>query len=131
VAGACLLAACSGGPAGPQEIRLNAKEFGFSPTRFEVTAGQPVHLTLHNGGALEHDFSVMEIPVTLHSEGDPMAGHEMEGMEEEPALHMVAAAGEDSTLEFTPTKPGTYEFFCGVPGHKGSGMTGTLVVNPP
>jgi len=44
---------------------------------------------------------------------------------------MVAAIGATNTMEFTPTKPGTHEFFCAVPGHKDAGMKGTLVVKAP
>jgi uncharacterized cupredoxin-like copper-binding protein len=38
---------------------------------------------------------------------------------------------QTSTLDFTPTKPGTYEFFCTVAGHKDAGMVGTLIVKAP
>jgi uncharacterized cupredoxin-like copper-binding protein len=39
--------------------------------------------------------------------------------------------GQAGTLEFTPTKPGTYEFICTVPGHKEAGMVGALIVKAP
>jgi uncharacterized cupredoxin-like copper-binding protein len=32
-------------------------------------------------------------------------------------------------IEFTPSQPGEYEFFCSVPGHKEAGMRGTMVVS--
>ena len=38
--------------------------------------------------------------------------------------------GGSGTLEFTPTEPGEYEYYCTVPGHKEAGMLGTLVVEP-
>ncbi len=44
---------------------------------------------------------------------------------------MAALMGQTNTIEFTPTKPGTYEFFCTVAGHKEAGMVGTLVVKAP
>jgi uncharacterized cupredoxin-like copper-binding protein len=55
----------------------------------------------------------------------------MSGMTETPDLHLPVAMGTTSSLEFTPTKPGTYEFECTVPGHKEAGMRGTLVVKAP
>ena len=58
-------------------------------------------------------------------------GHDMGGLSEEPELHMAAAGGQSATLEFTPSKPGTYEFWCTVSGHKEAGMNGTLVVQAP
>ena len=33
-----------------------------------------------------------------------------------------------ATLRFTPTEPGTYQFFCAKHGHAKKGMTGEIVV---
>jgi uncharacterized cupredoxin-like copper-binding protein len=115
-------------------LTLEAKEFQFSPTTLEVVAGQPVKLTLTNSGTLQHDFNIMEIPLegTPQSTGGmdhDMAG--MAGMGDQPALHIAVMNGQSGTLEFTPTKPGTYEFWCTVEGHKDSGMVGSLVVTAP
>jgi len=60
-----------------------------------------------------------------------LLAHDMGDMDEQPALHMAAANGTSATIEFTPTKPGTYTFFCTVAGHKAAGMTGTLTVTAP
>ena len=131
--GALLLGAC-GGPAQPQEIGLTAQGMTYVPSWVEVDAGTPVKLTLVNEDALEHDFSILEIPVASVSEADPMsAEHEMEMGESamEPVLHVAAEAGATNHVSFTPTKPGSYEFYCTVPGHKEAGMVGTLVVNAP
>ncbi len=50
----------------------------------------------------------------------------------ESASHSVVGAtptfkGESKTLTIT-LKPGTYKFYCSVPGHRMAGMEGTLVV---
>jgi plastocyanin len=50
----------------------------------------------------------------------------------ESSSHAVVGAtptfkGESKTLTLT-LKPGTYKFFCSVPGHRMAGMEGTLVV---
>jgi len=144
-AGMLLLGACASRPQ-PQEITLTAKTMTYDPSTFEATAGVPVELTFVNQDALEHDFSVLEIPVESVSEADPMsAEHEMQmgaggepvlhvAAEEmgaaalDPVLHVAAEPGATNNLTFTPTKPGTYEFFCTVPGHKDAGMVGTMVV---
>jgi uncharacterized cupredoxin-like copper-binding protein len=112
-----------------QEVTVEAVDLAFTPITVEVPAGQPVKLTLQNNGALEHDFSVMEIEVEgVHEE----AGEHDEGSEHtmtvDPELHVAAAAGTAGTVEFTAGHPGTYEFFCSVPGHKEAGMVGRLIV---
>ena len=46
----------------------------------------------------------------------------------EPKLHVAAGTGGKATLTFTPSKPGTYEYYCSVAGHKEAGMVGILTV---
>lgn len=131
LAAALLLAACASST-GPQEIKLSAKAMQYQPASFEVMAGQPVRLTFRNDDVVEHDLSVMEFPMShMAATQEPMAGHDMGEMTVEPELHMASAAGGTGMLEFTPSKPGTYEFFCTVAGHKEAGMVGTLTVRAP
>lgn len=132
VVGAALLAACSSGPE-PMEVTLQAAEFSFEPSRVEVMAGQQVTITMENIGTVEHDFVIQEIPVEQSAAGSEQAtpGHTMDEMEVEPAVHMGAMPGMNSSVTFVPTKPGTYEFFCAIPGHKEAGMVGTLDVREP
>lgn len=128
---ALVLAACSTS-SGPQEIKLEARVMQYQPATIEVVAGRPVKLTFTNNDTVEHDFSIMEIPMEMTgATAEPMPGHDMSGMSTEPQLHMAAAMGATNSLEFTPTKPGTYEFICTVAGHKEAGMKGTLVVKEP
>jgi plastocyanin len=130
---ALALTACSGSQSrvGSTVLSLKAQGMKYNPATLEVTAGQPVTITFENADSVEHDFSILEIPVVIQATAEPMEGHDMGNMSMDPQLHMVAAAGGTATLEFTPSKPGTYEFFCTVPGHKEAGMVGTLVVNAP
>lgn len=131
---AAVLAACSGSSASaqPVEIMLQASGMTYQPATIEVTAGQPVKLTFQNADALEHDFSIMEIPMEMMgATQEAMPGHDMSGMADEPELHVAAMMNQSATLEFTPSKPGTYEFYCTVAGHKDAGMVGTLVVKEP
>ncbi len=132
-----LLAACS--TAGPEEFStaelwLTTTDLAFSTNRLEVTAGQSVKITLNNEGALEHDFSIMAMPHIgeIHAESNQMAGatmsHDMSSMDEQPEIHMVVASGGSSTIEFTPSTAGEYEFFCTIAGHREAGMRGVLVV---
>ena len=131
---ALALAACSGSStsSGPQEIALEASAMKYSPATIEVMAGQPVKLTFNNKDSVEHDFSIMEFPIeSMGATPVPMAGHDMGSMTTDPQLHMAVAMGSSGMMEFTPSKPGTYEFFCTVPGHKEAGMVGTMIVKSP
>ena len=104
----------------------------FQPTSIEVVAGQPVVLTFNNMDVIDHDFSIMEIPMlNMTSTSEPVAGHAMGHTAGEPELHMAVMMRKSGTLNFTPTKPGAYEFYCTVAGHKEAGMVGTLVVKAP
>jgi uncharacterized cupredoxin-like copper-binding protein len=135
---AFVLSACGGSQEAPvatgadadhQEVTVEAVDLAFTPGTVEVAAGQPVKLTLQNNGALEHDFSIMEIEVEgVHEEAGEHEDGAEHTMTEEPELHVAAAAGTAGTLEFTANHAGTYEFFCSVTGHKEAGMVGTLVV---
>ena len=125
-----VLVACGAQPK-TQEVTIEAKDIAYGTATVEVVAGQPVRLTLKDTGTLDHDLSIMEIPLVINAEAQPMAGHDMSGMggtDAEPQLHVAAMAGGSNTIEFTPTKPGTYEFFCAVAGHKEAGMVGKLLV---
>jgi len=126
-----ILAACSP-QATPQLITMDTNLMKFQPAMIEVKVGQPVKMTMRNSDSVDHDFSIMEIPTSkMSSNAEPVAGHAMggsSGLAKEPELHMAVAMGKNGTLEFTPTKSGTYEFFCTVAGHKEAGMKGTLVV---
>lgn len=130
---AAIIAACSGSPStGANEITLEVSNLQYQPATIEVAAGQWVRMTMRNNDSVEHDFSILEIPMaTMGATAAPMVGHDMGGLDVQPQLHMVAAMGATNTVEFTPTKPGAYEFFCAVPGHKDAGMKGTLVVKAP
>ncbi|MGE5591841.1 MAG: cupredoxin domain-containing protein [Bacillota bacterium] len=125
----CSRAASGGaGNAEPRTIQLSATEFAFSPTPVRLKAGETVVLELQNKGTVLHDLSVGDMPVQ-----DPMemsgASHDMSGMDMHAVtVHVAVGAGQSGKVKFRPTKPGTYTFDCTQPGHKDSGMTGTIVV---
>ena len=127
-----LLAACgAAAPAGrtTQQLTLTAKEFAYAPAALEVTSGQPVEVSFQNTGAVEHDFSILEIELA----NSPRSSGEAHGggghtTADQPKLHVAAGASASATLTFTPSKSGTYEFYCTVAGHKAAGMVGVLTV---
>jgi plastocyanin len=128
---AAILTGCSGdeeqADGSPQEVTVRAESIKFEPAQIEVSAGRPVELTLQNEDTLEHDFSVMEIPLAGEAEEHEEDVHDMGAID--PELHVAAAAQSTNSVEFTPAAPGRYEYFCTVVGHKEAGMVGTLVVS--
>ncbi|MBM7660177.1 putative cupredoxin-like copper-binding protein [Bacillus mesophilus] len=47
---------------------------------------------------------------------------------DEFALHVSAQPGESNTIQFVTNQPGTYAYFCSIPGHEYLGMAGTIKV---
>ena len=120
------------------EFEIVATDIAYDTNQLEVMTGQPIKVTFRNEGALEHDFSIMKLPLSgevmsTQLEGE-MAGHDddMDNMAEEPEVHVAANMnGGSNVLQFTPAEPGTYEYYCTVAGHKEAGMVGTLTVQAP
>lgn len=132
--GALVLAGCGQtAPAPPEILQLTllATDIAYDQSRIEAVAGQPLRITLQNDGLLEHDFSIMEIPHSgeiIVEEAAEAGGHDMDNMAVDPEVHVAAPPTGASSIEFTPSQPGEYEYFCTVEGHKAAGMIGTLVV---
>ncbi len=122
---ALVLAGC-GKPAATQVEVTIKPGYRFAPGAVTVKAGEPVTLKIKNMDAMLHDFTVDKIEVADKTEKSS-GSHPME--EAAPSdLHVAVAANAEGVLDFTPKKAGSYTFYCTVPGHKDSGMTGTLVV---
>lgn len=133
---ALILTGCSreadgGGGAGgavPRTVQLSAREFAYSPNPIHLKAGETVVLEVENQGTVLHDLSVRDMPV---QEAQEMAGasHDMSGMDMHAiTVHVAVEAGQTGKVQFRPTKAGTYTFECTQPGHKDSGMSGTIIV---
>lgn len=126
---AVLLTACGGAAKPTTELILDATDFAYSPLSITVPAGEPVLLTLQNSGNLEHDFVIEKIAVKTDVIQDSSSNaHHAPGSEANYDLHFSAQVGEASTIQFTVSEPGTYQFFCSVAGHKEAGMIGELIV---
>jgi len=106
----------TGGPAkeesggGGASLRFEADPGGdlaYTTTSASAKAGK-VTIDFNNPQALTHDVAI---------EGS--SGEEVGKTE-------LIASGEDSTV--VDLEPGTYTFYCSVPGHREAGMEGTLTV---
>ena len=98
-----------------QEITLMLGDYHFAPDTFEVNAGQAVRLTLTNTDRITpHNFILKDDAAGLN-------------------VDTSVSAGKTSTVEFTPTIPGSYTFYCSkklpfMKSHQEKGMEGTLTV---
>lgn len=124
------LAGCAGkagvetASADTQQVEVTAAGMAFAPKEIQVGKGKPVRLALVNRDHVLHDFSIAQMPATAKkASGDDHAHGK------EPDIHIAANAGKTGVLEFTPTRPGDYTFYCTVAGHKEAGMAGTLTVS--
>lgn len=88
-------------------VEVSAGRYEFKPRELKLKAGQPVTIVLKSTGG-SHSFDVDAL--NLHS--------------------AEAEGGKSITFQFTPDKPGAYEFYCAHSGHKERGMTGRLEVTP-
>ena len=90
------------GGSGPVPVGLT--EFAMTPAAITVPKGGSIAVT--NNGAMVHNLAIIDTAVKTQD----------------------LAAGESETLDLSALKPGKYEIFCSISGHKDSGMTGTLIV---
>lgn len=86
---------------------LTTAKYQFDQTELRARVGEAVALRLENLDPSGHSFDLDEFGV-----------------------HVSMPPGEPTLALFTPTTPGTYTFYCAVPGHREAGMVGTLVVEP-
>lgn len=85
-----------------KQINITSDNFSFSPNKIILKKNQPVKISFINLGT--HTFTVDELGINA-----PLNGF-------------------SPIIEFTPTKSGTFKFYCAVPGHLEQGMVGTLIV---
>jgi uncharacterized cupredoxin-like copper-binding protein len=94
-------------PAG-EKITVVGKEFSYDPATLTLKAGQPFTIVLKNTGSIEHDITVDDAKFKLTVPGNNT---------------------REKGLEVD--EPGTYQFYCSLPGHKSAGMKGELTVTEP
>ncbi len=99
-----------GGGATTGTINLSAPadgSFGYDQAEASTTAGS-VTVNFDNPAPLSHDVIIEDEDGTIIGETDLIS--------------------EDKTSSTVDLQPGTYTYYCDVPGHRGGGMEGTLTV---
>ena len=118
VAAALLVAGCGGDDNGNGEATTTAAE------------GTTLQLAADPNGALSFDKTSLEAPagsVTIELTNDSSVPHnvEVDGNGVDEGSDTVTGESTSVTVDL---EPGTYEFYCAVPGHREAGMEGTLTV---
>jgi plastocyanin len=100
----------SGGGGSTSTLKFEADpngELAYTSTKETAKAGK-VTVEFKNPQALTHDVAI-----------------ENANGEEVGATELIADGSDTTTVDL---KPGTYTYFCTVPGHREAGMEGTLTV---
>ncbi|MBK5219425.1 MAG: cupredoxin domain-containing protein [Thermoleophilia bacterium] len=94
------------GPGGTIELAADESALAYDTDSLESSAGE-VTIDFTNPSSIGHD-------VAIEKDGEEITATE------------VITQGEDSAT--AELEPGSYTFFCSVPGHREAGMEGTLTV---
>ena len=128
-------AACGGGSstadvAVDETVTIEAKDVKFVPSAITVPAGKTVKLLLKNGDkGTEHDLTSDDMVVAVMQGGGHGSGHGSTRANGDSTMLVVHTKdGETSSAIFKADKPGTYNIYCTIPGHKAAGMIGTITV---
>lgn len=92
--------AAGGGGAAVEAVSLG--DFFIDPAEATIASGAVLDLT--NEGAVDHNLAIEDV------------------------VSDMVAPGETGTFDTAGVAPGTYEWYCAVPGHKEAGMVGTVTV---
>jgi plastocyanin len=92
--------------------------------------GSTLALAADPSGALAFDKTSLEasagdVTIDLTNESSTPHNVEVEGMGVEEVSDTITGSSTSLTVTL---EPGTYEFFCAIPGHREAGMEGTLTV---
>ncbi|MGL4261979.1 MAG: cupredoxin domain-containing protein [Afipia sp.] len=97
----------------------------FIPDRVEVRTNEQIKFVLKNNGDLEHEFVLASTEDNLKHAEVMKKNSDME--HDDPNAKRIDPK-EGSELVWKFSKPGQFEFACLIPGHRESGMLGTVIV---
>lgn len=97
----------------------------FVPNRVDVRKGEQIKFVLRNEGALDHEFVLATTEENVKHAEAMKKNPDME--HDDPNMKRLAPK-QNNEVVWRFTKKGTFEFGCLIPGHRESGMIGTVVV---
>jgi len=97
----------------------------FIPNKVEVKRGEQIRFILTNTGALEHEFILATTQENLQHAEEMKKNPDME--HDDPNGQRVAPK-KTKEIVWRFSKAGQFEYGCLIPGHRESGMFGTVIV---
>jgi len=97
----------------------------FIPDKIEVRRGEQIRFMLRNNAGQDHEFVLGTLEENLKHGEEMKKNPDME--HDDPNARRLAAKKTGEIL-WKFTKTGTFDFSCLLPGHRESGMFGTVIV---
>ena len=97
----------------------------FIPERIEIKRGEQIKFVIRNNGELDHEFVLATTSENEKHAEEMKKNPEME--HDDPNAKRIAPK-KSSEIVWRFSKAGQFEYGCLIPGHRESGMTGTIVV---
>lgn len=89
-----------------REIVVTVSEFYFSPESLNISKGEKVRIWIVNDGSTAHNLHLPDMNLDSGN----------------------VAPGNKGYVDFVSDRVGSYNFYCGVGGHKDLGMNGNIIV---
>ena len=97
----------------------------FLPNRIEIKKDEQVKFMLRNNGELDHEFILATTAENLKHAESMKKNPDME--HDDPNGKRLAPKKTDQIV-WRFTQVGEFEYSCLIPGHRGAGMIGTIIV---
>ncbi|ODS87917.1 MULTISPECIES: cupredoxin family protein [unclassified Devosia] len=110
-------------------LRIDMKETAdgmtFNPKKFAVHKGEQIRFVISNVGEFDHELVLGTLEENLGHAEEMAKNPDME--HDDPNAIRLAPNGKGEIL-WMFTKAGEFDFSCLLPGHRESGMFGTIIV---
>lgn len=106
-------------------MRESDGKMEFVPSRLEVRRGEQIRFVLRNNGELDHEIVLATLEDNLKHAEEMRKNPDME--HDDPNAKRLAPK-KTAEILWRFTKAGQFDFSCLIPGHRESGMFGTIIV---
>ncbi|UOK73746.1 cupredoxin domain-containing protein [Ancylobacter polymorphus] len=106
-------------------MRETEGKMEFVPSRLEIRRGEQVKFVLRNNGEMDHEIVIGTLEENLKHAVEMAKNPDME--HDDPNAKRLAPK-KTGEIVWRFTKVGEFDFSCLIPGHRESGMFGTIIV---